>query len=136
MIGTKKHIYVKKVFFLQDKGYHFTQKAFDKNSYQLADLFTNETVAKLRNGNNYQVFEVKSLFIGKSFVVCPLREIPIEGSEYFQLQKGFFSFTFLPLTYDYFTYKTASPFIYYLNLFIIKAGVFENINQMITATNY
>jgi hypothetical protein len=70
---------------LQTKGFHYTSEDYEANSYQLSDLFTSETISKMKNESKYEFFEIRTMFYGKCFILCPLRDLKLEEMEIFFL---------------------------------------------------
>jgi hypothetical protein len=75
-------------YFFQVKGFHFTAKAYQENSYHLEDIFSNWTITNLRNKSRFEVTEVKSIYRGNCIVICPLEELTIDGYIALKLKTG------------------------------------------------
>jgi hypothetical protein len=54
----------------KSSGFHFTEEAYQANSFELEDIFTTQSVNDLRNKSAYDIFETKTVHHGKVFSIC------------------------------------------------------------------
>jgi hypothetical protein len=64
------------------KGFHFTEEEFERNTFNLDDIFHEETVQEFRNNSIYDVKEVKSFVFGKCFSICYLKPLKLRETIY------------------------------------------------------
>ena len=51
------------------QGFHYQESEYIKNTFRLEDIFTNETLEKLRNETRYKVTEIRSITNGRCYTV-------------------------------------------------------------------
>ncbi len=54
------------------RGFYFDLAQFQENTYDLNDIFQNETIIKLKNSSLFNMKEIHSIFYGKCYSLCPL----------------------------------------------------------------
>ncbi len=62
---------------MQEIGFHYTRDAFIKNTYDLEDIFHNETMTSLKNRTNFEVDTIFTLIYGRCFVIRKIINVTI-----------------------------------------------------------
>ncbi len=70
----------------KNRGFHFSTKGFDENTFQIEDVFHDTTLTKLKNTTNYLVKELWSIFTGRCFTVCYLHNVNLDLNELYLKQ--------------------------------------------------
>ena len=63
------------------RGFHFSTKGFNENTFRIEDIFHNKTIDKLKISTDYLVKEVWSIFSGKCFTICYLHNVNFDLNE-------------------------------------------------------
>jgi hypothetical protein len=56
------------------KGFYLTKEDYLENTFGLDDIYGPKTIRKFRNASSFKLKEMKTLFNGRVFVVCPLHQ--------------------------------------------------------------
>ena len=59
----------------RSKGFFFTPETYREKTFNIEDVFDNETLVELRNSSLYHVTETNSLFYGRCFTICYLKKV-------------------------------------------------------------
>jgi hypothetical protein len=61
----------------RSKGFYYTNRSFVENTFNIEDIFDEQTLKELRNKTLYHVTETNSLFYGRCFTICHLKQVRI-----------------------------------------------------------
>ena len=54
------------------RGFYYNISQFQENTFDLDDIFENDTIVKLKNITLFNVAEIHSILHGKCYALCPL----------------------------------------------------------------
>lgn len=67
------------------RGFHYNQTDFIEQTFNFDEVFiTNDSNQDLNNGSLFYIEEIKSIFLGRCYMICPLK--PINRQESFSYQ--------------------------------------------------
>ena len=55
-------------------GFYYTEAMFVNNTFNIEDIFDKETLRDLKNNSLFHVIETYSLFYGRCFTICYLKQ--------------------------------------------------------------
>lgn len=69
------------------KGFYFTTADFVRHTFNIEDIFNEQTLIDLKNESLYEVSYTNSLFYGRCFTICYKTPLPAKKILYIELSR-------------------------------------------------